>query len=1178
MPDQEAQQNMRRKTSIWLSLLVLITLAVTPFATAASRVVWQIGKFDLSSADLHQSTPGPPLFSFGYPQRPVVYVIGRSTPGKDWPAFQPGSANAAAGEHPHPYTIQFDLPHPGRGLYTLKIGMRVQTKRLSTLQISLNGHRGWAYQRPVWVNIPGRKHWSDLIRVALPNSFLIAGTNKLVLTAIDEPAGRDDVSNTGIVYDALALDDDSTRKFQPSAISANITPTVFYRRTAASLTEQIDILVHQNRRIAQGGVKVTVNGRRAGGPLASNIEFGEQLILLNVPEFPAPTTAQLTVTSGHHSYHFSEVITPAKKWTLFAVPHEHLDIGFTDYQSKVAQLHSRVVDEVMHLIALHPDFVYSPDGYWVIQQFMAGSKQQNRERLRQLVRSKRFFVPAQYANLLTGFPTVETLIESLYPAFRFDQTSGEDFDYANITDVPSYSWSYASVLADAGIKYFLAGCDQIRGPILSLSHLQEQSPFWWEGPDGQKVLMWYSNGYGQIGDLFGLPPQILTGVDSVPRFLQTYPPAEYKPDVMLLFGAQYENSDFYSQNAAIADAWNNIYAYPRLRYSGFAQALAAIQHQDHSPIPVIRGDGGPYWEDGIASDARYAAMNRETEQRTLSAEKLSTLASMINSSASPPEHTLELLWHDVTLFDEHTWGAFASISAPKIDESKEQLAVKDAFATRAHDEMQYVLDRAVAAISNEIQEPANTWIVFNPLNWQRDGWVEIDVPKGSELVDLATHQPVSYEVLFTSGSYDHVRFIAKDVPPLGYRCYTEEKAGAKTPSPTTVSSPSEIIQNAYYNVDLDPSTGAIRSIFDKQLQKQLVNPSSPYRFGQYIYVSGGDQPPRNRLLDFDNNFSAPLPALVEHGAAGGHLISISREPFGTVARMESSALNTPRIVTKVVLFDSEKKIEITYHIQKRPIYAKEAVYIAFPFSIPQPDFRYDIQNGYVDPAKDQLPGAGKEWFSVQHWVEARGSDIDAAIVPLDAPLVTLGDIWRGTWPLDFGKRLANIFSYAMNNYWWTNYRAAQGGDFTFRYVITSGADLTPEQLTCLGWEEMTPLEVDDIVPNDKAANPPAPFRSPAGSFMQINQPNIVLVTWKRAEDHNGTILRLLETAGRQDTVRITIPWLSIEHAWLCNAVEENEGAVEPSAHSLQFPVRPFQIITVRIEGTSAPEDSRSFGG
>ena len=62
--------------------------------------------------------------------------------------------------------------------------------------------------------------------------------------------------------------------------------------------------------------------------------------------------------------------------------------------------------------------------------------------------------PANYANLLTGFPTAETLIRSFYASANFSRTHGTPFDYATITDVPSYSWSYASILASAGIKTY----------------------------------------------------------------------------------------------------------------------------------------------------------------------------------------------------------------------------------------------------------------------------------------------------------------------------------------------------------------------------------------------------------------------------------------------------------------------------------------------------------------------------------------------------------------------------------------------------------------------------------------------------------------------------------------------------------------------------------------------------
>ena len=49
--------------------------------------------------------------------------------------------------------------------------------------------------------------------------------------------------------------------------------------------------------------------------------------------------------------------------------------------------------------------------------------------------------------------------------------------------------------------------------------------------------------------------------------------------------------------------------------------------------------------------------------------------------------------------------------------------------------------------------------------------MEIDLDKGLELVDLTTHQTVPYEVLSTGPDYHHVRFLAQDVPSVGYKAY-----------------------------------------------------------------------------------------------------------------------------------------------------------------------------------------------------------------------------------------------------------------------------------------------------------------------------------------------------------------------------------------------------------------------
>jgi alpha-mannosidase len=228
-------------------------------------------------------------------------------------------------------------------------------------------------------------------------------------------------------------------------------------------------------------------------------------------------------------------------------------------------------------------------------------------------------------------------------------------------------------------------------------------------------------------------------------------------------------------------------------------------------------------------------------------------------------------------------------------------------------------------------------------------------------------------------------------------------------------------------------------------------------------------------------------------------------------------------------------------------------------------FQYEIQNGVVDPARDMYPGAGHEWFSIQHWISVEQDGVSATVMPLDAPLATFGDINRGEWPTEFGQRPGNIFSYVMNNYWHTNYRAAQGGHFRFRYVMTSATRTDAAALSRMGWEESTPLEQDQVRSQDKALDLPRPLNGNEASFLTIDDPDLLLDTWKPAEDGNGTILRFIDLGGEPRIVTIHAPLLSISKIVATDAVERDQKPIVPEdVHTFKIAVRAHQILTVRI--------------
>jgi alpha-mannosidase len=1169
-----------RSTSSLLCGWTLLFVAGTWLPARAQQgrqnnTIFRIGSFDRSSAEFLQEQPADP----------VKFVANQSSAAKDWPANQPAqflpTGGAAETSHPAaPRTITFSLDQVPAAVYQLHLSFLIESPSVPAIRVNINGKQGMFYLHPKLDYGMGDllssfypAYSSADVLFPFPGSFLHQGANTLTLQAVLEEEKV--VADAGLTYDAVELESDPSAKAHESS-SAQIEPTIFYKQKQGDLAEMVDVFLRCGKPVTAGdAVDLTIAGKHYHQALRGNQDFGEEKLQFAVTEFAAKSPAQLTWNAEGRRWHKQQPIDPGKKWTLFMVPHIHLDVGYTDYQAKIAAIQSRVIDEAMDLTAQHPDFRFSIDGEWDLEQFMKTRTPAEQQRAIAAIQQEQLFVPAQYGSLLTGFSTAETLIRSLYGSANFSREHGTPFNYANITDVPSYTWSYASILASAGLKYFLAGSDNVRAPVLMQGRLNENSPFYWEGPDGQKVILWYSRHYMQMQLLFGLPPEVWAGRDTIPLFLQMYEQPSYRANAAIIVGSQVENTDLFPQQAELARQWNSVYAYPRMQYSGFYEALKNIADQFGNDLPTVRGDGGPYWEDGIAADAYYATIERENEARGPSAEILQTVAPLVNPNLSADKADLDRMWTHMILFDEHTWTASNSITDPTSLEVVNQLAVKDSHAVDAKALSASLIRNSMASIADSIYAGKDSLIVFNTLNWKRSGSVSIDLINGDEVVDQSTGQVVPVEnvptgkaihhivplrIIDNEKSFNRVRFSVSDVPALGYKVYLLRRAAREKPaghSPQTGN-----LENDYYRIQLDPASGAVRSVYDKQLQRELVNAQSPYRFGEYLYVSGGDEQP-NTLIQFP--MAAPKAELKIDHAHDGRLISIDRAPDGSVARMESTSTNTPKIAAQIRLFDHEKKIEFTEDVDKKDIDDKEAVYFAFPFAMQQPQFQYEIQNGVVDPSKDMYPGAGHEWFSVQHWISAQQDGVSATVMPLDAPLVALGDINRGEWPSQFANRPGTIFSYVMNNYWFTNYRAGQGGHFHFRYVVTSAPSTDAIQLSRMGWEEMTPFETDEVSSQDKALNQTRPLDGKQGSFLDVQDSKLRLETWKPAEDGNGTILRFIDFGGTTRPVTVQTPLLLIDQVWQTDAVERNGKQLSlQGSGGFQFTIHPHEILTIRL--------------
>src|SRR5690349_5137321 len=189
-------------------LIGFVMFSGSQYASAATQVVWQIGKFDKSSVEFTAVVPPAAKTTEATAQADVVYTLGKSKAETDWPGKQPGASNGQEGFRRHPYAIQFELSSAPQGLYTLKVGLLVECPRLSRLEVEINGHHALYYQHPALDYSGGNvldaflpNYSYSVISAEIPTKFLHRGNNQLVLTANDSPTDRDNSTNSGLVYD-----------------------------------------------------------------------------------------------------------------------------------------------------------------------------------------------------------------------------------------------------------------------------------------------------------------------------------------------------------------------------------------------------------------------------------------------------------------------------------------------------------------------------------------------------------------------------------------------------------------------------------------------------------------------------------------------------------------------------------------------------------------------------------------------------------------------------------------------------------------------------------------------------------------------------------------------------------------------------------------------------------------
>ena len=102
-----------------------------------------------------------------------------------------------------------------------------------------------------------------------------------------------------------------------------------------------------------------------------------------------------------------------------------------------------------------------------------------------------------------------------------------------------------------------------------------------------------------------------------------------------------------------------------------------------------------------------------------------------------------------------------------------------------------------------------------------------------------------------------------------------------------------------------------------------------------------------------------------------------------------------------------------------------------------------------------------------------------------------------------------MYSWVLNNYWVTNFKASQQGELRWSYGITSSSDPSDIFATRFGKGERVPLLSRVVMPSSGAVD----TELVSLSLLNLDVPNLLLVNTMPSMDGQGIVLHLREVEG-----------------------------------------------------------------
>ena len=379
-----------------------------------------------------------------------------------------------------------------------------------------------------------------------------------------------------------------------------------------------------------------------------------------------------------------------------------------------------------------------------------------------------------------------------------------------------------------------------------------------------------------------------------------------------------------------------------------------------------------------------------------------------------------------------------------------------------------------------------------------------------------------------------VRVFAKDIPSMGYSVL-RVVPGHRTFA-TDLSVHGTTIENASLRVTIDPKTGCITSLYDKQARFETL---APHSCGNELQAFK-DTPKLYDAWNIDKGTLDQTPTRLDQADS---VKVVSNTPMRAVVRV-SRTWQSSRFVQDIELDAGSNEVVVDNNIDWHETHV--LLKAAFPLAATAPFATYEIPYGSIQRPTTRNNSFEKARFEVpaQKWADLGDgkqgfSLLNNSKFGYDAVgnLLRLSLLRSPVYPDPDADRGPNHFRYALYPHagtWQSALTVRKGFDFNYSLIA--------------------------MQPTSHAGPMP-----PEHSFLRTSSDNVVVTAMKKAEDTHSLIVHLYEWKGEDHDVEIDVP-AGATAASETNLLEKPEGdGLQLKANHVTVHVRPFEIVSFRLD-------------